>query len=196
MKPTGGRLLAGIVIDRDADVPLYRQLYQQVRGLILDGTLSAGTRLPSTRTLIAELGVSRATVIAAFEQLSGEGFLEARRGDGTYIAPTWGTPVSPARTHRPPLAARGVVTSTRGAELFAHAPSTWTPHESGPFVASQIAVDAFPVRTWRRRSRITPPARTPTCSATATRTVTGPCARRLRSTSWTSGGWTAGPGRW
>ncbi|MCA0294875.1 MAG: PLP-dependent aminotransferase family protein [Actinobacteria bacterium] len=150
MKTTGGRLLAGIVVDRDSEMPIYRQLYLQVRGLILDGTLRSGTRLPSTRTLIAELAVSRATVVAAFEQLSAEGFLDARPGDGTYIAPTWGEPVTAARPGRPALAARGAITSARGAELFSHAPSNWTPRESESFVASQIAVDAFPSRTWRR----------------------------------------------
>lgn len=150
MKDVGGLLLAGIRLDRHSEQPLYRQLALQMRALVLDGTLRPGARLPSTRTLIAELGVSRATVVAAFEQLTAEGFLRARPGDGTYVDGLWGTPPPRLHSPRPPLSERGAAISARGNDLFTGAPMSWAPREAESFVASQIAVDAFPAATWRR----------------------------------------------
>ncbi|MEU0502490.1 PLP-dependent aminotransferase family protein [Nocardia sp. NPDC005998] len=65
-------------------------LEDALREAIRDGRLSAGTRLPSTRTLAAELGVSRGTVSAAYDQLIAEGHLVARQGSGTRVAHTAG----------------------------------------------------------------------------------------------------------
>jgi GntR family transcriptional regulator / MocR family aminotransferase len=67
-------------------VPLYRQVYQKLRNAITSGKILAGTKLPATRALAQTHGISRNTVLIAFEQLIGEGFLEARTGDGTYVA--------------------------------------------------------------------------------------------------------------
>ena len=61
-----------ISMDASSVVPLHRQLYDRLRSGILAGQLSAGARLPSTRTLAAELGVSRTTVVTAFENLLAE----------------------------------------------------------------------------------------------------------------------------
>ena len=66
--------------------PAYRRLYERIREAILSGQLTAGARLPASRQLAAESGVSRNTVLAAFDQLNAEGYLEARRGSGTYVA--------------------------------------------------------------------------------------------------------------
>lgn len=57
-----------------------------LRRAIHAGALSPGTRLPSSRSLAVELGMARATVVGAFEQLAAEGFLESRRGSGTRVA--------------------------------------------------------------------------------------------------------------
>ncbi|TOZ31882.1 DNA-binding protein, partial [Burkholderia pseudomallei] len=56
------------------------QIYRQLRAAIVDGRLAAGARLPSTRELARQLGVSRKTTLDAFERPSGEGFLPARTG--------------------------------------------------------------------------------------------------------------------
>ncbi|WP_040807149.1 MocR-like pyridoxine biosynthesis transcription factor PdxR [Nocardia concava] len=72
-------------------------LERALREAIRDGRLAAGTRLPSTRTLAAELGVSRGTVSAAFDQLIAEGHLVARQGSGTRVARTAGA-VAAARS--------------------------------------------------------------------------------------------------
>jgi len=67
-------------------VPLYKQLYERLRGAILTGQLERGARLPSTRTLASELGVARMTTALAYEQLVLEGYLESRVGQGTVVA--------------------------------------------------------------------------------------------------------------
>jgi DNA-binding GntR family transcriptional regulator len=61
------------------------QLYNKVRGAILAGKLVDGSRLPSTRELAAELGLSRTTVLNAFDQLIAEGYVEGHTGVGTYV---------------------------------------------------------------------------------------------------------------
>ena len=61
-----------ISLDSSSGVPIYRQLYERMRAEILAGRLPARTRLPSTRTLSVELGVSRSTVVTAFEHLLGD----------------------------------------------------------------------------------------------------------------------------
>lgn len=75
-----------LVVRRDAGTPLPAQVATQVRELIARATLPGGTRLPSSRALAADLGVSRAVAEQAYEQLLAEGWLEARRGAGTFVA--------------------------------------------------------------------------------------------------------------
>ena len=67
--------------------PRHAALEDALRDAIREGRLSAGTRLPSTRTLAGDLGLSRGTVVEAFAQLSAEGYLEARHGAGTGRGP-------------------------------------------------------------------------------------------------------------
>jgi GntR family transcriptional regulator / MocR family aminotransferase len=62
------------------------QIYSQLRAGIIDGRLAANARLPSTRDLAAQLGVSRKTTLEVFERLIAEGFLRTRAGDGTFVA--------------------------------------------------------------------------------------------------------------
>lgn len=150
MKGAGGRMLAAVELDRGSALPLHLQLYRQLRGLILDGTLPPETRLPSTRTLVAELGVSRLTVVTAFEQLTAEGFLRARQGDGTYVDALWTAATAPAPVARPQLSERGAATSARGASLFSEAPHSWDPKDTESFFPSQVAASAFPAAVWRR----------------------------------------------
>ena len=77
---------AMIVLDAALEVPLFRQIYEQIRGHVLAKRLLPGRRLPSTRVLAARLGVSRTSVSAAYEQLMAEGYLEGRAGSGTFVS--------------------------------------------------------------------------------------------------------------
>ena len=79
-------ILATLALDHTSSIPLYRQLYKGLRQAILTQQLLGGTKLPSTRTLAAELEISRNTVLNAFEQLMAEGYLETQHGSGTYVA--------------------------------------------------------------------------------------------------------------
>ncbi|SRR5258708_7308621 len=74
-----------ITLDRGASTSIYQQLCEQLRRALLDGRISRGTRLPSTRTLAQALGVSRTVTSAAYDELFAEGYLEGRRGSGTYV---------------------------------------------------------------------------------------------------------------
>src|SRR5260370_22880126 len=74
-----------IPLDRAAPKSIYQQLCEQLRRAILDGRLSSGTRLPSTRTLAQTLGVSRTVTSSAYDELFAEGYLEGRHGSGTYV---------------------------------------------------------------------------------------------------------------
>jgi GntR family transcriptional regulator / MocR family aminotransferase len=86
-----------VILDRASGVPLTRQLAAGVRDLVVAGTLPVGGRLPSTRALAAGLQVSRSVTEQAYDQLAAEGWLESRRGSGTYVA----AGAAPRRRHRP-----------------------------------------------------------------------------------------------
>lgn len=75
-----------ILLDEKSEAPLYRQIYETVRRSILSGEFQSGRQLPATRQLAKQLGVSRLTVINAYEQLYAEGYLESRTGAGTFVA--------------------------------------------------------------------------------------------------------------
>ena len=78
--------LLPLALDRVGEKPMHRQLYDQLRELILTGRVSSGERLPSTRTLSRDLSVSRNTIATAFDQLLAEGYLEGRVGAGSYVS--------------------------------------------------------------------------------------------------------------
>src|SRR5690349_11309240 len=88
-------------LDRTSDETLHDQLVRQTRQAIRTGQLAAGARLPATRTLAADLGVSRNVIVAAFDALISEGYLEARVGSGTYV--TEDLPPAPGRTLAAPV---------------------------------------------------------------------------------------------
>jgi DNA-binding transcriptional regulator YhcF (GntR family) len=102
---------------------VFRQIYLRLRSAILSGAFRPGTKLPSTRELAAQLGVSRPIVISVFEQLLPEGYTFGKKGAGTYVAADlpepFGTihhhkkrPVSVARTAASPRNPGGFVDVT------------------------------------------------------------------------------------
>ena len=74
-----------VLIERGSSVPIQRQLYAILRSDILRGRLSSGSSLPPTRAFAKQLGIGRNTVIAAYDQLLAEGFVDARQGLGTWV---------------------------------------------------------------------------------------------------------------
>ncbi|PJK30789.1 PLP-dependent aminotransferase family protein [Minwuia thermotolerans] len=103
-------LLAALTLDRTLPAPLAAQVYDALRALIADGRLKPGAALPASRPFAAELGVSRATVVAAYDQLVAEGYAEGRRGSGVYVGDIGVVPAPAAATapseRRRPQAAR------------------------------------------------------------------------------------------
>ena len=72
-------------LDRSSDHPIHRQIYDGLRRAILEARLAPGQRVPSTRALAGDLGVSRLPVLTAYDQLLHEGYLEGRTGSGTFV---------------------------------------------------------------------------------------------------------------
>ena len=146
-----------ISLEASSGAPYYRQLYDGVRRAILSSLLPAGTRLPSTRTLAAELGISRTTVVTAFEQLLAEGYLEGKVGSGTFVArhlpdDLLSVAFKADRESRPARSGRGL--SGRGT-LLAATRTTAVRDRGSPraFRPGVPALDEFPDAAWRRISR-------------------------------------------
>jgi len=74
------------ILNKSESVPLYKQLYNQIRESILSGQLSADTRLPSVRVLANELSISRNSVDGAYQELYSEGYIYSRPKSGYYVS--------------------------------------------------------------------------------------------------------------
>jgi GntR family transcriptional regulator/MocR family aminotransferase len=147
-------MLSVIQIDRASGVPMHRQLYEGIRQAIIRGQLKSALRLPSSRDLARLLGVSRNTVLEAIDQLTTEGYLETRRGSGTYVTDT--LPDDLLRTNADPpsllnvdsrkrtIASRG--TLYRRAEYTARRRT----NSSYVFTVGVPALDRFPFNIWSR----------------------------------------------
>ncbi|MBR0652064.1 PLP-dependent aminotransferase family protein [Roseomonas terrae] len=88
--------------DASAPARITLRICEAIKAQIASGHLSPGARVPSTRALAAEWGVSRTTVTAAYEQLIAEGYLEARQGARTQVAPGLGRIAAPPGPASPP----------------------------------------------------------------------------------------------
>ena len=72
--------------ERRSDIPAYKWLYAALRDEIVQGRLRPGARLPATRELAKQYGLSRGTIMNGFDQLKAEGYLEGTVGSGTYVS--------------------------------------------------------------------------------------------------------------
>ena len=132
-------------LDEDAAVPLYRRLYLALREAILAGRVRQ--RLPSTRRLAQDLGISRNSVATAFELLQAEGYLTGRIGSGSYVADHLPDQAPQAQAALP-VAAPG---PRRLARRVADLPTE--PRESSspvPFAPSPEIWSTFPWAVWSR----------------------------------------------
>jgi GntR family transcriptional regulator/MocR family aminotransferase len=129
---------------------LNRQLYFAVRDAILDARLQPGTRLPSTRALADDLAVSRNTVMAAFEQLLAEGYIEGRVGAGSFVSRELPEETLHARVALVARRQRGAGApglSQRGAHLASLRDDTTRPSAFSPGLPE---LAAFPFEEWAR----------------------------------------------
>ncbi|RYF82376.1 MAG: PLP-dependent aminotransferase family protein [Comamonadaceae bacterium] len=130
-----------------------RRIYDRLRSQIADGTLAAHARAPSTRALAAELGVSRTTVTAVYEQLAAEGFLITSAGRAARVAGPLRPATAPrgkvARAQPGPSAPRLSGIGSRLSALCLPAlPANKPVHVD--FLYGAVAARDFPVQGWRR----------------------------------------------
>lgn len=150
MKRVASGILPIIAINRKASTALHKQIYDAYREAIVDGSLRPGQRIPSTRVLASEIGVSRFPVLNAYAQLLAEGYFESRVGAGTVVSGSLPGQFPPSQSTGERLAA------TRcGPRPAAHRASILPSPERPPwlvglgaFSVGQIAFDEFPLRVW------------------------------------------------
>ena len=136
-------------LDREGGTPLYLQLIQQLRRMIQNGDIKPGQKLPSTRWMKEHHGIARSTLVAAFEQLSSEGYLHSRIGAGTFVNPEFpglhpGSGNTAEAASQPKLSRRGRA-AAEGLD-----PSYFDPLQVRPFIANVPAIDLFPHKIWGR----------------------------------------------
>src|SRR5437773_6024186 len=91
-----------IQLDRASHEPLHEQLYRRIRDELVSATFNNNSsRLPSSRDLAADLGVSRFTVNVAFSRLHSEGYLQSKVGSGTFVAEPLPETFLSVRTEKP-----------------------------------------------------------------------------------------------
>lgn len=145
---------ASVPLEESSSTPLYYQVYQRLRAAILLGQLSPGIRLPSTRQMAKDLGVSRNTMMSAFDQLLAEGYVEGRVGSGTFVSPTLPEELLEARLRTKPtlqLETNQRALSGRGQAIART--SVTVPGAAGrmrPFIPGIPALDQFPISLWSR----------------------------------------------
>ncbi|MFB6272079.1 MAG: PLP-dependent aminotransferase family protein [Salinibacter sp.] len=150
-------VLRCVELDSDGTVPLYRQLYRDLRQAILSSKLLPEMQLPATRVLAEKLDISRNTVLEAYDQLTAEGYLESRVGSGTYVAQELpeellrvrgqshlhpSRQISDGSGEASPLSARGELLTDIELSSFR------ADEKPRPFRPGLPALDAFPIETW------------------------------------------------
>jgi GntR family transcriptional regulator/MocR family aminotransferase len=130
-------VIAQLHLDRAAATPLKDQISRGLRELIVAGHIARETMLPSTRAFATELSVSRNTIIAAFEQLIGEGYLKTKSGAGTFVCEQ--LPDDLLAVPRMPAFSVKRAPVNRPPRIATHA-----------FALGIPALDEFPYEVWRR----------------------------------------------
>ena len=120
-------------MEERGSLPLYEYLCRRIRSDILNGTLPAGTRLPSKRALAEHLHVSVITVEGAYSQLEAEGYLQALPKRGFFVSAVEQTPPAPRET--------------------ASLPEPETPRWRLDLSRNQVDTARFPVSTWAKLTR-------------------------------------------
>jgi len=134
----------------DPREPLYRQVYVGLRQAIREGSYRSGERLPSTRDLAEQLGISRTVVVLAYEQLLSEGFVAGRGGSGTYVVDGVSAPHSGAATKTAQLRLSRFGVSAASIAPEVDSLERRVPSLRYDFAYARSDVDCFPFEMWRR----------------------------------------------
>lgn len=124
-----------ILLEENSRIPLYEQIYEHIRDEIRQGKIKPGIKLPSTRLLAEHLGVSRSTTQLAYDQLTAEGYLEARPCKGYFAAGLEGLCEIRTKAKEQPVQAKE---------------SPACPYDFSP---RGIDADGFPVHIWKKLAR-------------------------------------------
>ncbi|MFU1915386.1 PLP-dependent aminotransferase family protein [Bordetella avium] len=136
-------------LDRQGSTSLSRQICDTLRSLILAGELPAGTKLPATRVLANDTGLSRNTILHAYDQLLAEGYLVSAFGSGTFVSDTVPEPDEPLNGADADAPATPFLLSRRGSKLVQGASAS--DRQWGAFVSGVPDLSLFPRATWNRR---------------------------------------------
>jgi GntR family transcriptional regulator/MocR family aminotransferase len=141
-----------IAVDRKSRMPLHRQIYDAYRSTIVNGALRPGQRVPSTRGLAIELGVSRIPVLDAYAQLMAEGYFQSRSGAGTTVSvslPDQSVSLDPRKV-RSTEVRRGRLPSIAKHHPFLpdSIPTPPWVRGWGAFGVGQVDYEQFPLRIW------------------------------------------------
>lgn len=144
------------------EVPLYQQLYSHLREAILAGRLPSGMKLPSTRALAEELRVARNTVLAAYHQLTDEGYIESVEGSGTFVADilpeqlltvqkqdSTSAPAPPSTETPAVILSQRARSQMTSPQILLSLPPT-TDGRQRPFSLGMSALEVFPYQLWAR----------------------------------------------
>lgn len=145
-----------IMLDAKSNQPMYRQVYEAIRAAILSGEFVSNLKLPSTRLLAENLGVSRITVFNAYEQLFAEGYTEGKTGAGTFVASR--LPDELLQTAKAKTSAANKIKKSAPLNLSVYGKklnskeikSARVVHKFQPFQNGLTAIDEFPFEIWSR----------------------------------------------
>src|SRR5690349_14154832 len=153
MKRVSTSFLPPIALDSRGKTHLYRQIYEWFRRAIVAGQLRPGQRVPSTRSLAAELGLSRIPVSSAYDQLHAEGYFETSVGAGTSVSRSIPDEALTPQTRkvagapRPVASRRELRKVSRRVALMRGPAQTWS-NKLVPFRVSLPALEHFPTSVW------------------------------------------------
>jgi len=140
-----------IAVDRRAQRPLHRQIYDGFREGILGRRLRPGEQVPSSRALASELGLSRIPILSAYSQLLAEGYFESRSGAGTFVSTSLPEQLLSIEYRSNGASSKSASgrrrLSSHSAILPRFNPAPWL-FGWGAFTVSQLALDRFPFRIW------------------------------------------------
>ena len=150
VKAAKGALLSTLEINRSSNARIYRQIEDFLRQMILDGALLPSQKLPSTRELALELGVSRITIKSVYEQLISEGYVQGKTGSGTFVSEGLDgeTPVVPSVDTIRKDYFDGNFSKTAEHISFSQASARYG--SILPFRPGVPALDKFPVKRWNK----------------------------------------------
>jgi GntR family transcriptional regulator/MocR family aminotransferase len=137
MRSSAKDLALGFEAPRDGE-SRSKWLYKELRGAILSGRLRRGAQIPASRDMALQYGLSRGTVVTVFEQLMAEGYLEGRRGAGTFVSERMPDDLQPPAASKKPAA--GAIKSL----------ARFAPGPPRAFRVNEPALDHFPMGLWAR----------------------------------------------